>query len=121
MTTITSYTKDHIDDLVDSLKIEPFSRKTTHYTLVLVDNKTCIEMNSVNPNNLIVPKNADVPFVIGTVINVIQINVGVTTIVPDTGVTVNSLGGLFDISGQYGVVKLHKVAADTWYLSGNLA
>lgn len=121
MTTITSYTKAHIDDLVSDLGLVLCSRKTTHYTLVVADASSCIEMNSVNPNNLIVPANADEPFLVGSFLYVTQRNVGVTTIVPDTGVTIRSLSGFLDLSGQYGFAKLLKIAADEWYAFGDLA
>jgi len=50
-----------------------------------------------------------------------QLGTGQVTFAAGTGVTLNSLSGNLKISGQYGVVLLKKVAANTWVLSGNLS
>lgn len=46
--------------------------------------------------------------------------IGVTTLVPATGVTINSAGGVLTIKGQYSVASLIPTGADTYLLVGGL-
>lgn len=69
----------------------------------------------------LVPKNADVNIPVTSVFNIVQGGAGTVTITPDSGVTINSAGGLTDIAAQFGVVTLVKVGEDEWDLFGNLA
>ncbi len=121
MATITSYTKVGVDNLIDPLLNMAFSRKTASYTLELDDAYTCIEMNDSSANDLTVPPNSDEAFPIGTVVDVIQRGSGLTTIVAGMSVTLRSLANNLDSAGQYSRIRLHKVAANEWYVSGDLA
>lgn len=95
------------------------SEKTgTPYTLTLSDADEILTMNSSSAQQILVPSNNSVAFEIGTVINIIQLGTGQTTVTPFAGVTVNSERGL-KIKGQYGVAACIKVATDTWVLAGN--
>lgn len=93
----------------------------TSETLALADRGTRVTMNNASANTLTVPLNSSVAFPVGTVIEVEQIGAGTTSIAATGGVTIRSRSSFLDISAQYGVVKLHKVATDTWNLSGDLA
>lgn len=104
----------------DLMPLLTCNRQTDDYILTIADANKCVEMNKATANNLTVPADADVPFEIGTVIHIAQYGAGQTTIVPDTGVDVRSLSGYLDIAGQYAKATLHKIAADEWYLSGDL-
>ena len=97
-----------------------FNTQTDNYTLVLADHRKIIIMNKGTANNLTVDTNANVPYPLGTVIGVIQIGAGQTTIVAAGGVTINSVSTL-KMKQQYAVVILIKRASDTWALSGDLA
>ena len=45
---------------------------------------------------------------------------GVTTIAPEDGtIVINSVAGNLDISAQYGVAKLQKIAANLWVAFGD--
>lgn len=68
-----------------------------------------------------VPKNDDVNIPIESAFNICQGGAGQVSITPDSGVTINSAGGLLDIAAQFGVVTLVKIAEDEWDLFGNLA
>ena len=120
MATVTSYTKTGMDDLIAPIRYMGFNRKTSHYTLVLTDGHKCIEMDAAGANNLTVPPNSDEAFPIGTVVDVIQRGAGTTTIVPGDTVTLRSLSGYLTSAGQYARIHLHKVAANEWYVSGDL-
>lgn len=120
MATVTSYTKLGIDTVLDPLFYMKFNRKTAHYTLVLTDARKCIEMDAAGANNLTVPPNSDVAFPIGTIVEVVQRGAGTTTIVPGDTVTLRSLSDHLVSAGQYARIRLHKVAANEWYVSGDL-
>jgi len=93
--------------------------QTASYTLVIGDAGYFVRMNSGSSNNLTVPANASVAFSIGTVVTVRQSGTGVTTIVADSGVTINSPSSLV-IARQNGTVQLVKVGTDTWDLIGDV-
>lgn len=85
----------------------------TAYTLVLADARKVIEMNNAAANTVTIPTNATQAFSIGTVIDVVQIGAGITTIAPAAGVTLRSPAGLA-IPFQYGSARLRKRATDEW-------
>ena len=97
------------------------TQATSAYTLSLSDAGTRVEILFGSANTLTVPADASVNFAVGTEIVVVQAGSGTTTITPDSGVTINSLGGLLDTAGQWGVVTLVKRAANTWIAYGDLA
>lgn len=97
------------------------TQSTAAYTLVAGDAGTRVEMLHATANTLTVPADASVNFAVGTQIVVVQASTGATTITPDSGVTINSLGGLLDTAGAWAVVTLVKRAANTWIAYGDLA
>jgi hypothetical protein len=99
-----------------------FNRQTGSYTLVLSDRGKIVEMFVGGANNLTVPLNSSVAFPIGTEIQVLQYGAGQTTILPaTTGVILNSKSGHLKIGNRYTGVTLVKVAADEWYVIGNVS
>lgn len=104
-------------------KITENAQTGTAYTLVLTDEvDTLITMTNASANELTIPANADVPFKIGTRIEVVMGGAGVTTITGDTGVTLNGVSaGSGAINTQYQGVVLTKTATDTWLVSGDIA
>jgi hypothetical protein len=78
-------------------------------------------MSVASANNLTVPPFADVAFATGTMINVIQIGAGQTTLVAGSGVTINSKSGNLKITGQYSGVSLYKRDTNTWVAVGDLS
>ena len=92
------------------------------YTLVLTDGdlKT-VWMNNAAANILTIPPNSGVAFAVGTKINVMMEGVGVTTVLGDTGVTVNGgVAGSVVINNRYQGCTLTKRAVDTWIVSGDV-
>ena len=98
-----------------------FNRQTASYTLVLGDAGRIVEMNVGTANNLTVPLNSSVAFVIGTEIVISQYGAGQTTIVATSGVTLRSKSGQLKIGNQYTAVTLVKVGTDEWYVWGNVS
>lgn len=66
--------------------------QTANYTLTLADVGKCVEMNTASANNLTVPPVSTAAFGIGTVIEVLQLGAGQTTIVAGSGVTLRVAG-----------------------------
>lgn len=95
--------------------------QTDSYTLVLGDSYGTVEMNKATANNLTVPPNADVAFVIGTYIEVTQYGAGQTTLVAGSGVTIRSKSGNLKITGQYSGATLYKRATNEWVALGDLS
>ena len=96
------------------------NRQVASYTLVLGDAGKLIEMNNASANNLTVPLNSSVAFPIGAQILIAQYGAGQTTIVATGGVTIRSASGKLKLTGQYSAATLLKIAADEWYLFGDL-
>lgn len=94
--------------------------QTTNYTLALTDRGDLVEMNSSSAVVLTIPANTSVPFPIGTVINLISLGTGQTSISPTGGVTLLSYGSKRKLSGQYSMGTLIKKDSDRWYLAGDL-
>lgn len=99
---------------------EPVNEQTgTSYTLQLSDAFKMVAMNNGSANAVTVPTNADVPFPVGTRIDLSQDGTGQTFVVADTGVTIRTPETL-KIRKRYGKATLIKRATDTWDLEGNL-
>ena len=94
--------------------------QTASYGLVLADAGKIVEMNVGSANNLTVPLNATQAFATGTIIDILQFGAGKTTVVATGGVTIESLGGLLSLNGQYAGATLYKRGTDYWVLVGNL-
>ena len=105
----------------DAIGCALINTQIASYTLVIGDAGKIVEMNVASANNLTVPPNSSVAFVVGTLIPVSQIGAGQTTVVPGAGVTINSSGDKSITYGQYSGAWLYKRATDTWQLIGDLA
>ena len=77
-------------------------------------------MNIATANDLTVPLNSSVPFIIGQRMDVVQTGAGQTTIVPVLGVTINSKNSNKKIAARYSGATLIKTDTDTWLLIGDL-
>jgi hypothetical protein len=101
--------------------------QTATYTAVLTDNRNkLVTMSVASANDFSIPTNASVAFPIGSVINVIQIGAGQTTIkavTPGT-TTISSTGATATtpkLRAQFSAASCIKVATDTWYVVGDIA
>jgi hypothetical protein len=100
--------------------------QTATYTVVLSDAYKLVTMSVGSANNFQIPTNASVTYPVGTVINVIQIGAGQTTIQAVTSgtTTINSTGATATapkLRAQYSAASCIKVATDTWYVVGDIA
>lgn len=100
--------------------------QTATYTVVLGDAYKLVTMSVASANNFQIPTNANVAYPVGTVINVIQIGAGQTTIQAVTSgtTTISSTGATATapkLRAQYSAASCIKVATDTWYVVGDIA
>ena len=101
--------------------------QTATYTVVLADaDQKLVTMSVASANDFLIPTNANVAFPVGTVINVIQIGAGQTTIKAVTSgtTTVSSTGATASapkLRAQFSAASCIKVATDTWYVIGDIA
>jgi hypothetical protein len=97
-------------------------RITNNYTATLLDAGRSIEMDNSNAVTLTIPLAADVPFIVGTQIDIIRSGNGVVTIAGQGGVTIQSKGGTTpDIAVPYGTAKAVKRDTNTWYVFGDVS
>jgi hypothetical protein len=95
------------------------------YTAVLTDASKLVTMDVATANDFQIPTNANVAFPVGTIINVVQIGAGATTIeavTPGT-TTIESTGATTaapDLRAQFSAASCIKVATDTWYVVGDI-
>lgn len=93
---------------------------TNNYTVILSDDGKMLEANSTLANTVTIPTDATTNFTIGSIITVLQIGVGQTSIVGASGVTVNGTPGL-KLRAQWSSVQVIKRAANTWVVIGDLS
>lgn len=104
-----------------AVNIAPTTVSGTSYIADVGDAGAYLQFTNAASVAFTVPANATEPFAIGAVMTLEQAGAGVVTITPDTGVTLNSRGGLLDTAGQYAVAQVKKVATDTWTVIGDVA
>ena len=111
----------------DALAKLTLNAQTATYTVVITDNRNkLVTMDVATANDFLIPTNASVAFPIGSVINVIQIGAGKTTIeavTPGT-TTISSTGATATapfLRAQFSAASCIKVATDTWYVVGDIA
>lgn len=101
--------------------------QTATYTSVLADaDQKLVTMSNASANNFQIPTNASVAYPVGSVLNVIQIGAGQTTIQAVTSgtTTISSTGATATapkLRAQYSAASCIKVATDTWYVVGDIA
>lgn len=129
-TTVPTHTQSHdqyraalisIQGKIDADSVVTVNAQTGSYTLVLADAAKAVEMSVAGANNLTVPPNSSVAFLVGTVIEIVQIGAGTTTLVAGAGVTLQSRGALLNLAGQFASAYIRKRATDTWIVAGDVA
>jgi len=94
------------------------------YTLVLDDLGRTVQMDNRSAGHaLTVPPNSEVPFPVGTRINVANWGNGTQTvpITPGAGVIIHSKGDKLNVADRFGGATLEKIQADAWWLIGDLS
>jgi len=99
--------------------------QTATYTVVLADaDQKLVTMDVATANDFQIPTNANVAFPVGTVLNVVQIGAGKTTIeavTPGT-TTISSTASVDpDLRAQFSAASCIKTATDAWLVVGDIA
>lgn len=103
-------------------KVSVNNQAGTSYTIVLADAGVCVRMSNAAANTVGVPDNSTVSMEIGDSVAVRQVGAGQTTLVPASGVTLNAPVGFQLKTGRQGsTIMIHKVAANEWDVTGDLA
>jgi hypothetical protein len=80
-----------------------------------------ITRSRATAQTITIPTNANVALPIGVTLDVIQSGAGALTVVAAGGVTINKLAGkTLVLNGQWSVVRLRKISANVWVLTGDL-
>jgi len=101
--------------------------QTASYTLVLADaDQKLVTLSVASANTVSIPTNASVAYPTGSVINVIQIGAGQTTIQASSSgtTTIQSTGATTaapKLRARFSAASCIKVATDTWYVVGDIA
>jgi hypothetical protein len=99
--------------------------QTATYTAVLTDNQNkVVTMDVATANDFLIPTNANVAFPIGSIINVVQIGAGKTTIeaVTPATTTISSTAGIDpDLRAQFSSASCIKTGTDTWLVVGDIS
>ncbi len=87
----------------------------TSYSYALTDASKLLSMSNAASNTVLVTKQATVTWVTGTQLRIMNLGAGVTTLVADTGVTINNNQAL----AQYQGGTLIRTASDVWTFQPN--
>ena len=111
---------------IAQIQFTALNAQTATYTVVLGDVGKLVTMSVATANDFQIPTNANVAFPIGTIINVIQIGAGKTTIKAVTSgtTTISSTGATAtapELRAQFSSASCIKVATDLWYVVGDIS
>lgn len=90
------------------------------YTLLLSDAEKTILRGVGTPGTLTIPANVDVPFPLGTTIEIMQLGIGQITFQGADGVTINCPAASRRTVNQYAGACLKKIYTNGWWLEGRL-
>lgn len=120
-TSLIAARRDHVHDApADNTLMLVNDQAGTSYTLATTDKNYIVRCANVATITVTVPTNIAQPFPIGSVVTIEKYSSGNVRIVPNGGVTLNSVAGYNTINFQYGVASLIKTATNTWLLTGDL-
>ena len=108
-------------------KISALNAQTANYTTVLADaDQKLITVSSTSALEISIPTDANVNYPVGSIINVIRINTGDVTIKAVTSgtTTIASTGATSaqpKLRAQFSAASCIKVAANSWYVVGDIA
>lgn len=118
------YTKSQADNrylpAIKYLNIRQPNIVNNKYTLSLLDENSLVMVDNLSlPNQVEIPNNTTVPFVVGTQITVLQKNTGQTEIIGSAGVSVRFTPGN-KLRTIWSSASLIKIATNEWVVIGDL-
>jgi len=114
-------------DYAAGSKISALNAQTANYTTVLADaEQKLITVSSTSALEISIPTDANVNYPVGSIINVIRINTGDVTIKAVTSgtTTIASTGATSaqpKLRAQFSAASCIKVAANSWYVVGDIS
>ena len=97
------------------------SSKIASYTLTAADNSKVITIDSPSAATITIPANLTTAIPVGYSVEIIQLGVGSTTIVPESvSVSVKSKNNTMILDGQFSKATLIKLDTNTWSLFGDI-
>lgn len=93
--------------------------QTTNYTFVLGDAGKVVPVNSAADKVVTIPPSSDVPYAVGTVLNVARYGTGAVTVTGGVGVTLRPSSSV-SILNQYRWASFYKLATDEWLAVGDI-
>jgi hypothetical protein len=102
---------------------KPINNQTgTTYAFILTDTGKIVTFNNAATITVTVPTDVAANFLVGSVIELVQLGAGQVQLAASVGVTLGSPTGLgTKLRTQYSWGQLVKLAANTWVLSGDTA
>lgn len=102
--------------------VEVNSQTGTTYTTVLADQGKVVRGNNASAITYTIPLNSSVAYPIGCSIAFRQVGIGAITLSPSGAVVLNKpTGYLAKTARQHATIMIHKVGADEWDVTGDLA
>lgn len=106
------------DDIKSATDYQDLARIVTGATATATRNAIVYRMTSASPQTITIPPSGFWP--VGTVLSFVQIGAGAFTIVPATGVTINTALSSLVSKGQWNVGQLLKIDANSWIAFGGM-
>ena len=95
--------------------------KTSDFTLAAADAGKNLDVAKGSAATVTVPSNSNVTLPVGYSVGIVQADGNAVTVGGQSGVTIQSKGGLTSTNGQWSAATLYKRATDEWVLVGDLA
>lgn len=99
----------------------PAAITAASYTVQLADEAVCLQFNSGSPQSCVLPADATVPVVNGSLYYLRQIGLGLLSVVADTGVTIRNPFTTLNSRARYATIIAHKTAANLWTIVDGLS
>jgi hypothetical protein len=99
----------------------PIVAKAANFTFALADAGKNHHVNAAGAVVATIDTDANVNFPVGTILGLGRYGAGAVSLAAAAGVTIRSKGGLLAIGNQFGFLSLQKIAANEWWVVGDLA
>ena len=116
---LDDFIKENIEEFLKENE-NIYNSYTSNHVLELNDVNKTVEINSSTAVNVIIPSNSEVPFEVGTRIDLLVEGIGGVYITAMSNVTINSTNSFLKLGVQYSKATLIKRDTDTWLLSGDI-
>lgn len=106
------------DQLELASDYQQLTREVVTATVIINNRALVYNMNSASAQTATMPRTGF--WLPGTVVSVVQLGTGAFTIVPSSGVTINTSATSLVSKGQYNIAQLLKIGPNSWVAAGGL-